>query len=715
MDYYTLIFVFIALILCVISFYTVIRLLKGRKFVVSKKTLENLLNGLDICLFVNESHSCRLLFVNEKLKKIFNIKGEVAGKHSYDVLGHCYESKAGFCPKERLIRDSEKVIVSELKHKANGKHYRLFAMLIDWIGIKDAQLVYLLDITETVKVEKQLRLMKSFINSSRRTTMACVRNDGKFSFFNPYSSELSGYSQQEMEESGISVLFDKKSQKVLKEEILPLIAENGEHRFEMPLVNKNGKTHQMDYLGFQVESDLREEFGFVGHDITGMRELEDELLKAKKCAEHANSAKIEFLMAMSHEIRTPMNAIIGMTKIALNADDPKKKEECLKKIEKSSWYLLNVINEILDISKIEANRTELVPKVFDFESTVKNIFDMLDIHSKGKRHKFIVNIGDVPASLIGDDVRLSQIIVNLLSNAVKFTPENGTVTFEIKNLGEDDESCELQVEVKDSGIGISAQQQERIFDSYEHSNSSVERKFGSAGLGLAISKKIVELMGGRLWVESELGKGAKFLFTVKLQKDKSGNKRLKIDSAEDDCFQKTGKLEIRPAANNVNKEQIIKIPEAFMPEAAPFKLEALKPVAEISIPGDRKVVLLAEDVDVNRELITMFFKGSGIIFDFAENGREAVALFSRDPDRYCLILMDVQMPVMDGYEATRKIRALEPDWSKQIPIIAMTANVFKEEIDLCFEVGMDDHVGKPVDMDLLREKIISFLMPSVEE
>ena len=506
MDYHILIFASAAALLCGAIFCTASKLFKTGKPVVSRKALENLLDRLDICLFVNEAGSCRLLFVNEKAKRHFNVDGSVIGRYCYDVLGHCHESKSNLCPKKRLQKNPDEIISCELRRKAGGRLYRQFDFLIDWNGVKDAQLVHLIDLTDSRKAEKQLRLMEAFINGSKRTVMACVRDDGKFSFFNPYFNELSGYSPQEMEKSGAAILFGNKSQRVLKEEIFPQILKNGEYRFEMPLVNKNGKARHMDYLGFLVESDSTE-FGFAGSDITEMRELEEELLRANEAAEHADSAKIEFIKAMSHEIRTPMNAIIGMTKIALSTDDPLKKEECLKKIDKASRGLLDAIDKA--------------------------------------------------------------------------------------------------------------------------------------------------------------------------------------------------------------KEQPLPIPDAAAVPETEFRLDAVKS-AEALASGERKVVLLAEDVEIERELITMSFEGTGVEFDFAKNGQEAAAMFSENPDRYCLILMDVQMPVMDGYQAARRIRALEFGWAKQIPIIAMTANVFKVEIDMCFEVGMDDHIEKPVDMDLLKEKVIGFVMPVPE-
>ncbi|AEF82678.1 GAF domain-containing hybrid sensor histidine kinase/response regulator [Leadbettera azotonutricia] len=407
---------------------------------------------------------------------------------------------------------------------------------------------------------------------------------------------------------------------------------------------------------------------------------------AREQAIRASQAKTDFLSNMSHEMRTPMNAIIGMTAIAKGSDDIEKKEYCLKKIEDASTHLLGVINDILDMSKIEANKFALSFANFNFEKMVQKTVNVINFKVEEKHQNLSVRIDDsIPAMLKGDDQRLAQVIANLLSNAVKFTPEGGSIRLEADLApGSDGKSNDIadsntvsnavisstytvKVSVIDSGIGLSPEQKGRLFSSFEQADSSTSRKYGGTGLGLAISKRIVEMMGGNIWVESELGKGASFIFTAVLEKGKD--------------------------------EKVIQL------EGQGGEAEAEKD--EGAFGGS--TILLAEDVDINREIVLSLLEPTRIAIDCAENGVQAVKLFTENPGKYDMIFMDVQMPEMDGYEATRKIRELEKSSAAkqvpQIPIIAMTANVFREDVEKCLEAGMNGHVGKPLDL----EEVISTL------
>ncbi|MDR3277588.1 MAG: response regulator [Oscillospiraceae bacterium] len=392
-------------------------------------------------------------------------------------------------------------------------------------------------------------------------------------------------------------------------------------------------------------------------------------------AEAASRSKSDFLSNMSHEIRTPMNAIIGMTSIGSLAADIERKNYAFEKISDASTHLLGVINDILDMSKIEANKLELSSMSFGFEALLRKVVNVINFRTDEKAQHFTVSIDrDIPPALVGDDQRLAQVITNLLSNAVKFTPEQGFVHLGATLLSEESGVCTVQVEVTDTGIGINLEQQLRLFTAFQQADSSTSRNFGGTGLGLAISKRIVEMMGGKIWVESELGRGSFFAFTFKAVRDRV------------------------PAA---------------VDSPAPSAADADALGHDVSFAGRR--LLLAEDVEINREIVLALLEPTGLKIDCAENGSAALRAFAESPELYDMIFMDMQMPDMDGLEATRRIRALDYPAAKTIPIIAMTANVFREDIENCIAAGMDDHMGKPIDFDEVLKKLRQYLPAAARE
>jgi signal transduction histidine kinase len=400
------------------------------------------------------------------------------------------------------------------------------------------------------------------------------------------------------------------------------------------------------------------------------------LTKAKESAETASRAKGDFLSRMSHEMRTPMNAIIGMTALARASSEIERKNYCLGKIDEASTHLLGVINDILDMSKIEANKFELTLVPFDFAKALEKAVSVVTFRAGEKRQRLTARVdGDVPR-LVGDDQRLTQVMVNLLSNAVKFTPDEGSVELKASLLGEEGDFCDIRVSVSDTGIGISEDGMSRLFNSFEQADGSTTRKFGGTGLGLAISKSIVELMGGRIWVESELGKGSRFFFDIRLRRGES-------DATESNAS------------------------ESNAPESSVLGEAVENCENNECFQGHR--VILAEDVEINREIVVALLEPTELEVCCAENGAVALDLFRAAPERYSLIFMDVNMPEMDGYEATRRIRALDTPKARVIPIIAMTANVFKEDIEKCIASGMNDHLGKPLEFGDVMAKLRKYL------
>jgi two-component system, sensor histidine kinase and response regulator len=367
---------------------------------------------------------------------------------------------------------------------------------------------------------------------------------------------------------------------------------------------------------------------------------------------NASRAKGEFLSHMSHEIRSPLNAVIGMISMAAETDDVQKIRDYLKKAYSAGRHVLGLINDILDMSKIEANKLELSHSEFNFMEMLTGIVNEAGVRASEKHQNITVNVNlNIPPVITCDELRLSQIITNLLTNAIKFTPDNGHIEVNAEKLNEKDGEITLRIAVADSGIGISPEQQLKLFTSYNQADSGIAQKFGGTGLGLAISKRIIELMRGRIWIESELGKGAKFIFTIKTGKG--------TDKASEGASRQGG-------------------------------------VGGSGFDFSNYSILVAEDDAINREIMSAILGKTGISVDFAENGKRAVSMFQEHPERYDMILMDVHMPEMNGYEATRAIRASGMEIAKNIRIIALTADVFKEDIEKCLEAGMDDHIGKPI-------------------
>jgi signal transduction histidine kinase/CheY-like chemotaxis protein len=417
-----------------------------------------------------------------------------------------------------------------------------------------------------------------------------------------------------------------------------------------------------------------EEHSFQGafilfHDMT-------EILAAKERTEQASRAKSNFLANMSHEIRTPMNAIIGMTSIARSAPEPARKDYCLSKIDEASTHLLGVINDILDMSKIEENKLELSFMEFGFKAMLERVAGIFEFRLTEKKLEFTVSADPrIPARIIADEQRLAQVITNLIGNAVKFTPEGGRISLEallVELAPEKPDkagSCALKIRVTDTGIGIPKDKQGSLFESFMQVDSSISRQYGGTGLGLAISRKIVEMMEGRIWVDSGPGRGSSFSFTIRADIPRAG-------AAGD-----SGGGGDSSAAGD---------------EASTIE----------DFSGKR--ILLAEDVEINREIVITILEPLGLAIAEAENGQEAFDAYTADPDGFDLIFMDIHMPGVDGYEAARMIRSWERERGRaEVPVIAMTANVFKEDVERCINAGMNGHIGKPLDfggvIDVLKK------------
>ncbi|MCL2548312.1 MAG: ATP-binding protein, partial [Symbiobacteriaceae bacterium] len=556
----------------------------------------------------------------------------------------------------------------------------------------------------------------------------------------------------------------------------------------------------------RMSSEYKGHFDRIRTSVNAMASDLDRYLSEKEEAERslyraeqeANRAKSEFLSRMSHEMRTPMNAIIGMAKIAESMEDVSRLKYCLNRISLSSKHLLGIINDILDMSQIEAGRFEIAEAPMNItDMLMKSCNNVLGNLEKKEQAFFVVLDKNLDQNYISDDQRLSQVLTNILSNAIKFTADGGKIILKVEEISRNDLSNTLRFSVTDSGIGMNSEQISRLFNAFEQADGSVSRKFGGTGLGLAISKSILERMGGRIWAESELGVGSTFTFELAMKRaatqvaftlDGISHDEVRVlivvsdaDARQHFCnlvedfgirADATGEIAgmfalidaSKDIGNNYNivfmdyelsgtenpdfaaqlssridlNSVVIITPYLDRHESESLTIlnnlnhfvskpifpstvfKAINDVvgihtlaAESGEENEAKVpdlsdlhILLAEDVEINQEIFIALMEETGIHIDVAENGSIAVSMFSENPDKYDLIVMDIQMPEMDGLQATRVIRRMDHPKARAIPIIALTANAFREDIDRCLESGMNDHLAKPIDEKAVISKIL---------
>ena len=639
------------------------------ELVESREFLDKIINSIGDPVFVKDRQH-RFILVNDAECKMLDLQSdEILGRTIYDLFPTKEMGDTSW-EKDELVFSTGKENLNEetIASAAGVSHTILVKKNLYTANDKDQFLVgAVTDITERKQAENALRESEERYRSltdAMPDLVFIVNRDDKVEYVNNVAAKYLNLLPQEVIGRARSDLFPPEASPSQELE-LQKVFENGDA--VRNIVEKTAFCGREVWLDTQIvplkTANDKDQF-LVGAvtDITELKRSEEILRKSKEAAEAATRAKSEFLANMSHEIRTPMNAVIGMTGLLLDEDLTTNQKECLETIRRSGESLLSIINNILDLSKIEAGVTDLECQPFELIRCVETSLDLVsaDANKKGisTRCEFDDN---TPAVILGDPTRLSQILVNLLNNSVKFT-ETGEISVAVSGKRLEGEKYEIHFAVKDTGIGIPLDKMGRLFQSFSQIDSSTTRKYGGTGLGLAISKKLVEMMNGTIWVESEAGSGTTFHFTIKVEKTLH----------------------------------------------EPIDINKLDSKSNASLNGklDHHLsILLAEDNLVNQMVTQRMLNKLGCRADVASNGIEVLRALERQS--YDVVIMDVLMPEMDGLEATREIRRRWPESGPKI--IAMTASVLKCDRETCLAAGMDGYISKPAKLVELKSALESYV------
>ncbi len=606
-----------------------------------------------ICIF--DLETLRFLDVNNAHEKLYGYSREELVSGVMTIHDITVEHEVSDDATKQAIREGTIFIPLRYHRKKDGTIFPVEIVGGTYVW-KGRRVMFGLahDITERKKTEAEVQLFKIIAESSDES-VAISDSQGRLIYINPAHEKLFGRSLEEALSCNYRDYYPPESLEILNSQVVPALMRGESWEGILDVHDKSGRRFPLwERAGsiLDAEGKMLYGFGFM-HDCTKQRQTEEELRKAKKAADAANKAKSEFLANMSHEIRTPISGIIGMIKIMLTYHSEGNARQSLIAMQHSAESLLNIINDILDFSKIEAGKMKLSPAEFDLCYTMEGILSQFGPEAKNNKLFLQLNIAhDVPRYLHGDESRLRQVLINLVGNAVKFT-EQGTITM---NVEKTDEPYKLLFSVRDTGIGIPENRYADLFESFVQLDVSYFKKYPGTGLGLPISKKLVEMMGGEIRLESKIGKGSTFYFTAMFEKASS--------------------------------EELIKR-EAEKHAAEPLILPPLK-------------ILVAEDDQLNRMAVVHILETAGHDVVSVSDGKQAIEAFKKG--HFDVILMDIQMPEMDGIEAARAIKNYESEILNSqfsIPIIALTAYTMKGDREQFINAGMDDYLPKPVDKDEL--------------
>ncbi|WP_283630124.1 PAS domain S-box protein [Shewanella baltica] len=674
---------------------------------------------------------------------------------------------------------------------------------------------YVMDITQRKTIEQELALSEAHFKALfDGATIGIVNVDikGVILDCNDQFCADMALSRNHLRNTAIFEVLSEQDQPIAKAQFQELVEGKIDHyRGERSFIRPSGAPLWMTVnVSALLDAQGQFESAVISMvDMTELKLLSDELLLAKEQADAASKAKGDFLANMSHEIRTPMNAIIGMSQLCLQTELDKKQKNYVEKIERASQSLLSIINDILDFSKIEAGKLDIDSVPFQLDTMLEDLSDMFSEKAAHKQIELLFAVApNVPRYLLGDSLRLGQVLINLMNNAIKFT-ERGEVLLSLSLVEQQDDDVVLRFSVRDSGIGLTEQQQAKLFKSFTQADTSTTRKYGGTGLGLAICKQLVELMGGKIGVESQLGHGSTFYFTVKLhisdgqklvlEQELEGMSVLVVDdnatardimrttlesmgfrvdtvrSGEEaisrcllqayevalidwkmpnmDGLETARQIQLQAQSQSQSQSQPQSHPQPkilmvsahadhdFLTQIEQLALagyiskpisasrlldgimnaigrEGILPVRrrteelapQLLVPLQGKRILLVEDNEMNLEVASEFLEQVGIILSIATNGQ--IALDKLSQQHFDLVLMDCQMPVMDGYQATQAIRK-RPELAN-LPVVAMTANAMAGDRDMCIRAGMNDHIAKPIEVNVLYQTLLKYLAPASE-
>ncbi|MBF0481588.1 MAG: response regulator [Desulfovibrionaceae bacterium] len=751
-----------------------------------------------------------ITFANPAAARLLGYDGpaEMLGRNNHELMHHSHADGSPYpaetCVLRQALKHREVVsCATEVFWRKDGTSFDVSYSGAPMFraGIFTGGVITFSDITERKRMEDAVRLERERLQGILDTSPigVAISTEGIIRFANPRIAELTG---QRIGETSIKAYVHPEDRDHLVNEL----REKGIVRdYELEMYGPDRKIGNLlvTYLNTEFEGHP----GILGWyvDVSKIKETEKALAAAKNAAEEATRAKSDFLANMSHEIRTPMNAVIGMTHLALQTELTPKQRDYLGKIDGSAKALLRILNDILDFSKIEAGRMDMEQVEFNLEEVLDNLANIVTVKAEEKGLEILLRTDpDVPQSLVGDPLRLGQILINLAGNSIKFTSQ-GEILVRAQLVEKLEDNVTLRFSVSDTGIGMTSEQAAKLFQAFTQADSSTTRKFGGTGLGLSISKRLVEMMGGTIWVESEPGKGSTFIFTAEFGLQKEARERraasvgdlrgLRVLVVDDSATSREilvealtamtflagqspsgeeaiGELEratregtpydlvlmdwkmpgldgIETSARIKRDDKLSKIPMVIMvtaygreeimrqareaglegflikpvnqsvllntimdvfgrnvdKKARPFKPSQDRAEAMSAIRGAR--VLLAEDNEINQQVARELMESMGLVVDIAANGRECVEL-ARVND-HDVILMDIQMPEMDGFQATAELRA-DPKFAEK-PIIAMTAHAMAGDRDKSLGGGMNDHVTKPIDPDAFFATLVKWIKP----